>query len=285
MTEFEFPLLVGVTDMTAAEFYRALAPGLGEHAYDLGPLWEGAVERFAPICPRLELVGEKGAQTYVIHDVPVYVGKDALAAPGAAAARARWAAVREVVEVGCAADLAALGLYKAKGLLADGSFGPRVPMGCANAAPAGIRDLSGRVVVAREFERFIYYTYACFIEAVPVPGEKPVETFEDFAAFLGRDVYAVELEREGGAALGMIWPDWICHKPDAHLELGVLYAGAGERYEAFSGFAAGERCVVRLLATGCEDIELEVTLPAEPPRDFSEMFYNKQLEKGKPDHV
>ncbi len=280
MTEFEFPLLVGVTDMTAAEFYHSLAPGLGDDAYNLGPLWEGAVGRFAPICPRLELVGEKGARTYVIHDVPVYVSKAALEAPGAEAARARWAQVHDVVEIADAAALAAQGLYKAKGLLADGAFGPRVAMGWDGAAPAGLRDMGGRVAVAREFERFIYYTYACFIEAVPVPGEKPVESFADFAKFLGRDVYAIELERAGGASLGMIWPDWICHEPDAHLELGVLFAGAGERYEAFSGFAAGERCVIRILATDCADIEFEVSLPAEPPRDFSAMFYNKQLEKG-----
>ncbi len=280
MTEFEFPQLVGVTDMTAAEFYHSLAPGLGEDAYNLGPLWEGAVGRFAPICPRLELVGEKGARMYVIHDVPVYVGKAALEAPGAEAARARWAQVRDVVEVTDTAALAAQGLYKAKGLLANGTFGPRVAMGWDGAAPAGLRDMGGRVAVAREFERFIYYTYACFIEAVPVPGEKPVESFADFAKFLGRDVYAIELERAGGASLGMIWPDWICHEPDAHLELGVLFAGAGERYEAFSGFAAGERCVIRILATDCADIEFEVSLPAEPPREYSAMFYNKQLEKG-----
>ncbi len=280
MTESEFPLLVGVTDMTAAEFYHALTPELGDSAYNLGPLWEGAAGRFAPICPRLELVGEKGAQTYVIHDVPVYVSRAALEAPGAEAARARWAQVRNVVEVADAAALAAQGLYKAKGLLADGAFGPRAAMGCDDAAPTGLRDMSGRVAVAREFERFIYYTYACFIEAVPAPGEKPVESFAEFAEFIGCDVYAIELERAGGAVLGMIWPDWICHEPDAHLELGVLYAGAGERYEAFTGFAAGERCVIRILATGCKDIELEVSLPAEPPRDFSAMFYNKQLEKG-----
>ncbi len=280
MTDFEFPLLVGVTDMTAAEFYHALAPELSQAAYNLGPLWEGAAGRFAPICPRLELIGEKGARTYVIHDVPVYVGHAALEAPGAEAARARWEQVRDVVEVADTCALSELGLYKGKGLLADGSLGPRVAMGWDAAAPAGLRDMGGRVAVAREFERFIYYTYACFIEAVPACGEKPVETFEEFAEFLGRDVYAIELERAGGKALGMIWPDWICHKPDVHLELGVLYAGAGERYEAFSGFAAGERCVIRILASGCEDIELEVKLPAEPSRDFSAMFYNRQLEKG-----
>ncbi len=280
MTDFEFPLLVGVTDMMAAEFYHALTPDLGEQAYEMGPLWEGAASRFAPICPRLELVGEKGSLTYVIHDVEVFVSAAALEDPAAGAARARWALARDVVEIADAEQLAALGLYKAKGLLADGSFGPRVPMTCGDTVLANLRDLSGRVVVAREFERFIYYTYACFIEAVPVPGEKPVEAFEEFAEFLGRDVYAIELVREGGASLGMIWPDWICHVPDAHLELGVLYAGAGERYEAFSGFAAGERCLVRILATGCADVELEVTLPAEPPRDFSETFYKKQLEKG-----
>ena len=281
MTDFEFPLLVGVTDMTAAEFYHSLAPGLGEDAYSLGSLWEGATGRFAPICPRLELVGEKGALTYVIHDVPVFVGKAALAAPGAQAARARWAQVRDVVEVADKTALAAQGLYKAKGLLANGTFGPRVAMGFdGDSLPAGLRDLGGRVAVAREFESFIYYTYACFIEAAPASGEKPVESFDDFAEFLGRDVYAIELERSGGAAIGLIWPDWICHEPDAHLELGVLFAGAGERYEAFSGFIAGERCVIRILATGCADIELEVSLPAEPSRDFSAMFYNKQLEKG-----
>ena len=282
MTELEFPLLVGVTDMSAAEFYHALTPDLGEDAYTLGPLWEGAAGRFAPICPRLELVGEPSARTYVIHDVPVYVDASALAAPDASAARERWAQVGGVREVGDAAELVAilteLGAYKAKGLLADGSFGPRVQL--CDPVVAGVRDMAERVRVAREFEKFIYYTYACFIKAVPAPGEKPVETFEEFAEFLGSKVYAIELEREGGAALGMIWPDWICHKPDAHLELGVLFAGAGPRYEAFGGFEAGEHCTIRILATGCADIELEVSLPAEPPRDFSKIFYDKQLKKG-----
>lgn len=282
MTELEFPLLVGVTDMTVAEFYHALTPDLGEEAHTLGPLWEGAAGRFAPICSRLELVGEPGARTYVVHDVPVYVSAAALGAPGAEAARGRWARVRDVREVADATALAAvlaeLGAYKAKGLLADGSFGLRVQL-CEPAA-VGMRDMAGRVRVAREFEKFIYYTYACFIDAVPAPGEKTVGTFEEFAEFLGSKVYAIELEREGGAALGMIWPDWICHKPDAHLELGVLFAGAGPRYEAFGGFEAGERCTIRILATGCVDIELEVSLPAEPPCDFSKIFYDKQLKKG-----
>ena len=282
MTEFELPLLVGLTDMTAAEFYHSLTPGVAQGAYMLGPLWEGVAERFAPLCPRLELVGETGARTYVIHDVPVYVGVAGLAARGAEPARTRWSQVHDVREVASAAELSAvlaeMGVYKAKGLLADGSFGPREQLG--DAAAAGLRDMGNRVRVAREFERFVYYTYACFVEAVPAAGEKPVETFEDFAEFLGRDVYAIELEREGGAALGMIWPDWICHKPDAHLELGVLFAGAGERYAAFGGFEAGEHCVIRILASGCADIELEVSLPAEAPREFSETFYNKQLQKG-----
>lgn len=285
--DLPFPLLVGITDMPAHEFYHALAPQLGPRAYDLPALWEPTVRRYPPICPQLELVGKAGARSYVIHDVPV-VAPEALVGPqGSEAARQRWQAVRDVVRVASLEELARLTCYKVKQLAADGSFGPRTLLHPDNARAC--TDMAGRLELGREFEKFVYYTYACFVEP---RAEEGVTDFAAFCELYGHDVYAIEVERAGTAgdahpdpgsspdptpALGLLWPDWICHDPDAHLEIGLLYRGAGPRYAAFSGFAPGERCTIRILARGHLDLEIATTLGTEPPYDWSDGWYAKQL--------
>lgn len=285
-----FPLLAGVTDMPAHEFYHALTPELAPADYDLPALWEPVVQKYPPICPQLKLVGKPGTRSYVIHDVPV-VASEALVGPGGpATARERWTRVRDITRVDSPEELATLTCYKVKPLLADGSFGARTLLHPDNARTC--EDMAGRLTIDREFEKFIYYVYACFIEA---HDEEGVDSYEAFRDFYGDRIYAIEVEREGapqgveepagndrdgaeaadrsgatadpnategspsesarptvaagqGAALGLLWPDWICHEPDAHLEIGLLYRGAGARYAGFSGFAAGERCVIRVPA-------------------------------------
>lgn len=284
----EPPLLVGITDMPGHEFYRALTPGLDPTDYDLPPLWEPSALKYPPICPQLELVGEPGARSYVIHDVPV-IASGALVGPGGPeAARERWAGVRDVVRVESPEELAALTCYKVKPLLADGSFGKRTLLHPDNARTC--EDMAGRLSIDREFEKFVYYTYACFVEPRV---EEGIDSYAAFRDFYGSRIYAVEVERAGipagggadataGAALGLLWPDWICHEPDAHLEIGLLYRGAGRRYADFSGFSAGERCTIRVLAQGCLDLELTTTLHDEPPFEWSDGWYAKQLAKISP---
>ncbi len=277
ISDVTFPLLVGVTDMPAHEFYQALTPDVPPSAYELPELWELTVPRFAPVCDALRLTGEPGAREYEICDVAVAApaclveGTDA---PPAAAAR--WRDVRDVRRIESAEALAELACYKVKPLRADGSFGRRVLLHPDNART--MRDMSNALVLGREFSKFVYYTYACFIEAADGTG---VETFEDFCALYGKDVYAIELERADGPALGLTWPDWICHNPDAHLELGVLYAGAGPRYESFAGWKAGQPCTLRILARGCLDLEFEVRLPEPAELEFSRGWYVKQVEKAR----
>lgn len=277
MPDMTFPLLIGVTDMPAHEFYHALGPDLAPDAYELPELWELTVPRFAPVCDALELTGEPGAREYAIHDVAVMACANLVEGPDASrAAVERWSSVRDVRRVESPEDLAALTCYKVKPLCADGTFGRRALLHPDNART--MRDMSGSLVLGREFSKFVYYTYACFIEASDVIG---VETFADFCALYGKDVYAVELEREDGPTLGLTWPDWICHDPDAHLELGVLYAGAGSRYERFAGWEAGQACTLRILARGCLDLEFEVRLPETAEPEFSQGWYVKQVEKAK----
>ncbi len=272
-----FPLLVGVTDMPAHEFYHALAPGLDEGAYALPELWELTVPRFEPVCDALRLIGEPGAREYVIRDVPVAASAGLVEGEEASPAAARrWSAVRDVRRVETAEELAALAGYKVKPLSADGSFGPRTLLHPENART--MRDMANKLVLGREFSKFVSYAYACFVEPAPGTG---VEAFEDFRAFIARDVYAIELERHDGPALGLTWPDWICHSPDAHLELGVLFAGAGARYEAFAGWEAGQGCTLRILARGCLDLELEVRLPVPAPLGFSRGWYEKQVAQAR----
>ncbi len=276
-TGLAYPLLVGVTDMPAHEFYQALAPNLDAGAYELPELWELTVPRYAPVCDALELAGQAGAREFVIHDVPVVASASLVEGEGASpAAVARWAAVRDVCRVETPEALAGLGCYKVKPLAADGSFGRRVLLHPANART--MRDMAGKLVLGREFSKFVSYAYACFVEPAPGAG---VETFEDFRAFYGGDVYAIELERADGPALGLTWPDWICHNPDAHLELGVLFAGAGARYEAFSGWEAGQACTLRIIARGCLDVEFPLSLPAAPAREFSQGWYEKQVAQAR----
>lgn len=270
-----FPLLVGTTDMPCGEFYRALAPDVPPAAYALPRLWERTVEKYPPICPDLVLAGEPGARTYVVRNVAV-AAPTALVGEGtgsSAPARARWSGVRDVREVRSPGELAELACYKVKPLRADGTFGPRVLLHPDNARACA--SMAGRLSVTREFGRFIYYSYACFVEPGPAEG---VTTFEQFRRLYGGAVFAVELERPG-AALGLMWPDWICHEPDNHLELGVLYRGAGERYAAFSGFSKGDPLVIRILARGFEDLELRTTLGEEPPYEWSHDWFEKMLKK------
>lgn len=272
-----FPLLIGVTDMPAHEFYHALTPVLDRDAYTLPELWELTVPRFAPVCDALLLTGEPGAREYLIRDIPVAVSASLVEGEGASPATARrWADVRDIQRIDTPEELAGLTCYKVKLLGADGSFGPRILLHPENART--MRDMAGKLVLGREFSKFVSYTYACFIEPAAGTG---VETFEDFRAFFGGDVYAIELERHDGPALGLTWPDWICHDPDAHLELGVLFAGAGARYEAFAGWEAGQGCTLRILARGCLDVEFEVSLPDPAPYEFSQGWYEKQAAQAR----
>nr|MBO0434488.1 hypothetical protein [Enterococcus sp. DIV0849a] len=87
--------------------------------------------------------------------------------------------------------------------------------------------------------------------------------------------YEISSVTKKGKTIPLLWPDYLYHKPENHLEFGLLANTEQPRYQLFDQWELDEPIIIEILADGFEDVRFETTLkkPMNVPPKLSQSEY------------
>ncbi|MDA9470941.1 hypothetical protein [Enterococcus sp. 5H] len=252
----EFPCyFIGVTTLSFFEFYQADSPHLAENDYVLTETFQQIITRFPHTnAEQIRFVGE----TYVINQVPVYIEtKDYLLAkiyPEKYSKFLQKVSDIEDLQAVSKEELVALKSYKRKRLLLEGTFGSRELLIKANEKNGQL--VQDKLEYVNELYSFAHYSYAAMVQFLPEYG---ITNYDQFHEAYGKYIYSFTITKNG-QTIPLLWPDYLYHKPENHLEFGLLANTDQKRYQSFNSWVADEEVIIEILATGFEDVYFKAKL-------------------------
>lgn len=252
----EFPCyFIGVTTLSFFEFYQADSPHLTENDYVLTEKFQQIITRFPHTnAEKIRFVGEM----YVIDQVPVYIEtKDYLLAkiyPEKYSKFLQKIPDIEDLQAVSKEELDALKSYKRKRLLLEGTFGSRELL--IKAKEKNGQLVQDKLEYVNELYSFAHYSYAAMVKFLPEYG---ITNYDQFHEAYGKYIYSFTITKNG-QTIPLLWPDYLYHKPENHLEFGLLTDTDQKRYQSFNSWVADEEVIIEILATGFEDVYFKAKL-------------------------
>lgn len=139
---------------------------------------------------------------------------------------------------------------KRKELFLDGHYGKRTKRSEINGENNGDKQIQKKLTYVNEMYAFSHYSYAAMIEFLP---EYQITSYDQFHAAYGHAIYSVTIEKNN-QKIPLLWPDYLYHKPENHLEFGILAGNVGTRYNEFNHWSKGDIVTVEIVAEGFEDV-------------------------------
>ncbi|WP_251855352.1 hypothetical protein [Enterococcus italicus] len=259
--------LIGKKTMTFAMYYAS--EGVENLALTVASRFVEAVKRFPATNERVVLQTDG---TYQLKHVPVSIALETLVQSLFSADASDL--VQEVASwvdqewLPTDAVLAYRG-EATKPLLANGTYGKRSYF---TAQQADLPSLKDQLVLTSELYQFAPYVYAGTIGFLP---ELDRDSYQVFHECFGKFVYSVTLQKDG-RTIPLLWPDYLYHKPEGHLEFGVLAADEAKRFAPFAEWFAGEEVTIEIRAEGFQDIVLKTKLK-QPLKGSNQLQKNTLL--------
>ncbi|MBP1046097.1 hypothetical protein I6N96_07360 [Enterococcus sp. BWM-S5] len=255
---------IGTTTMSAALFYQADCPELTDEDYQLSEGFQQILHRF-PHTNQEQLLFtlENG---YQWKHVPIYIdAKDYLIGKLLPAKfndlQQRLKDIQQLTPV-FADGLPDLDSYKRKRLFISGRYGSRELL--APEHKKNVQAIQKKLHYINELYSFAHYSYAAMTEFLP---EYEITTYDAFHETYGKHIYSFTITKND-QTIPLLWPDYLYHQPENHLEFGVLDFPS-KRYTAFNDWQAGEEIMIEILAEGFEDVHFKTTLKkklSKPPQ-------------------
>lgn len=166
-------------------------------------------------------------------------------------------------------DTASIGGYKRKRLFLDGTYGSRVLL--EEKLGQNVHPIQDKLEYVNELYSFAHYSYAAMVQFLP---EYEINTYDQFHEAYGKFVYSFTVTKNG-QTIPLLWPDYLYHKPENHLEFGLLANTKEPRYQLFDHWEANEIVKIDILAEGFEDVQFETHLkqPMSFPPKLSKSEY------------
>lgn len=246
---------IGTAMLSFFEFYQADSPDLTETDYILSENFQRIITRFPHTnTEQIALVEE----TYVIKHVPVFIETtDYLVAKIYPEKYPdffqKLSAIHDLHAVS-KKELRSLKQYKSKQLLLDGTYGSRMLL--LDEHQKNSEMIQAKLVYVNELYSFAHYSYAAMVEFLP---EYEITSYEKFHEAYGKFIYSVTITKNG-TTIPLLWPDYLYHKPENHLEFGLLANMDQRRYALFNSWKQNEEVTVEILATGFEDVYFKTKL-------------------------
>lgn len=244
--------IIGEVDMFVYDFYYSDNQELEEKDYVLSESFQRIITRF-PHTNMEKISYEK--DTYVIKHVGVVVSvKDYVIAQSEQQTYHTFLSQFEKInQVKLVSQKEKKPLEKLKRLMLDGTFGKREYITNQHHQAQSIQH---KLTYGDEFYGFGSYSYAGFIEFLP---EYHVTTYDDFHEQYGKYIYSMVIKRHN-IVVPLLWPDYLYHRPENHLEFGVLSDENIKRYDLFNDWEEGDNIQIDILAEGFEDVSFTSTL-------------------------
>lgn len=232
--------VIGKVDMTLATFYQSDCSENIIDALQLAKVFEPILKRVPARNPRLQY---QLANHYILKQVPVYMElSDYLKIKQQAnhhlqSLLNQWQEMRTVT-----ADEVAACKYKR--LLSDGTYGKREYIGKKRP-----QKLPFPLKISESYYQFMHYSFAA---EVGFDSER-VNSYEVFDELYGQHIYSVMIHLDN-QVIPLLWPDYLYHFPENHLEFGFLKSTENLRYQLLNQWQGGERITIEIWADGFEDV-------------------------------
>ncbi|MBO0472884.1 hypothetical protein JZO86_04095 [Enterococcus ureasiticus] len=262
---------IGETTMTFFDFYYADNSDFQESDYRLSEKFQQIIGRFPHTNQKKIALNE--SDSYSIKQVPVYITvKDYILAeskPEAYATfREKLATIQSLTPINEDEAESVFG-YKRKRLFLDGTYGSRELLG--KNQEQNVQAIQEKLEYVNEMYYFAHYSYAAMVQFLP---EYDITTYDQFHEAYGKFVYSFTVTKKG-KTIPLLWPDYLYHKPENHLEFGLLANTEQPRYQLFDQWELDEPIIIEILADGFEDVRFETTLkkPMNVPPKLSQSEY------------
>ncbi|ALS38356.1 hypothetical protein ABID30_002342 [Enterococcus rotai] len=263
--------LIGEATMSFYDFYRADCPDLQESDYRLSEKFQQIIGRFPHTNQQKITLNEHGS--YSILDVPVYVDtKDFILAESNPAIypefHAKRVPIQSLIPIEEVEAAPVIG-YKRKRLYLDGTYGSRVLL--ENGLETNVQSIQAKLEYVNEMYYFAHYSYAAMVQFLP---EYEIASYDQFHEAYGKYIYSFTITKNG-QTMPLLWPDYLYHKPENHLEFGLLANTDEARYRLFDRWEANDPITIEILAEGFEDVRFETHLkqPMSFPPKLSKSEY------------
>lgn len=264
--------LIGETTMTFFEFYQADCPDFKESDYQLSEKFQQIIGRFPHTNQQKIRMNEYGS--YSMKQVPVYImtdefivaESDLASYPGYSKKRSLIQSLRPIPDE----DSRVVGGYKRKRLTLDGTYSSRILL--EESQKKNVQPIQEKLEYVNEMYYFAHYCYAGMVQFL---SEYEITTYDQFHEAYGKFVYSVTITKNG-QTIPLLWPDYLYHKPENHLEFGLLANTKEARYQLFDHWEKDEPIRIEILAEGFEDVRFETYLkePMEFPPTLSKSEYS-----------
>ncbi|WP_207694307.1 hypothetical protein DOK67_0002343 [Enterococcus sp. DIV0212c] len=262
---------IGETTMTFFDFYHADSPDLHETDYRLSERFQQIIERFPHTNQQKIEINEKGS--YSIKQVPVYITvKDYILAESKTEAYPEFiekiSTIQSLTPIS-EEEAIELSSYKRKRLFLDGTYGSRELLEIGQ--EKNVQAIQNKLEYVSEMYYFAHYSYAAMVQFLP---EFEILTYDQFHEAYGKFVYSFTMTKNG-LTIPLLWPDYLYHKPENHLEFGLLANTKEPRYQLFDQWKADESVTIEILADGFEDVQFTTHLkqPMKFPPKLSKPEY------------
>lgn len=257
--------LIGESTLLFFDFYQVDCPKLSESDYQLSEKFQQIISRFPHTNHQKIVLNDKGS--YSIKEVPVYVTvKDYILAAISPEAYPKFnekLKLFHMLKPVNENDQALVNGYKRKRLFLDGNYGARELL--KNSQGKKVKSIQEKLEYVNELYYFAHYSYAAMVQFLP---EYEITTYDQFHEAYGKYIYSVTITKNG-ITVPLLWPDYLYHKPDNHLEFGLLANSNQSRYQPFEQWEKEEEVRIDILAEGFEDVQFVTRLKQPmsfPPR-------------------
>ncbi|WP_086312767.1 hypothetical protein A5821_000324 [Enterococcus sp. 7F3_DIV0205] len=256
------------TKLTFFEFYQADCPELQETDYHLSKKFQQIVDRFPHTNQEKVTLNDK--TSYNMNGVPIYItAKDYILGKSQPnkypAFNKKLETVQSLTPI-TEEELSSDVRYKRKRLFLDGTYGARELLEAAQ--QKHVKTIQNKLEYINELYSFASYRYAAMIQFLPEYG---IKTYDQFHEAYGKYVYSFTITKNG-KTIPLLWPDYLYHKPENHLEFGLLSNTDQSRYQLFDHWETGESITIEILADGFEDVRFDSHLKQQ-------MAFSPQLSK------
>ncbi|OJG89983.1 hypothetical protein RV15_GL001549 [Enterococcus silesiacus] len=241
---------IGETTMTFFDFYHADSPDFQEMDYQLSGKFKQIIGRFPHTNQQKITLNDGGS--YSIKQVPVYIlAKDYIVAEIMPETYPMFRKKLQGIQLLTTIDeenVAELNGYKRKRLCLDGTYGSRELLESSH--KKNVQEVQDKLEYVNEMYYFAHYSYAGMVQFLP---EQKINTYDQFHEAYGKYIYSFTVTKNG-QTIPLLWPDYLYHKPENHLEFGLLANTEQLRYQAFDQWEKGEQVRIDILADGFEDV-------------------------------
>lgn len=267
---------IGKTTLTAFEFYQADCPKLQEIDYQLSENFQQIIGRFPHTNQKKITLNDKAS--YDIKEVAIYITvKDYILAHSHPELypefREKLAAIQSLTPM-TDDETSAFDRYKRKRLFLDGTYGVRELLEAGQ--EKNVQTIQEKLEYVNEMYYFARYNYAAMVQFLPEYG---IQTYDQFHEAYGKYVYSFTVTKND-ETVPLLWPDYLYHKPENHLEFGLLANTDQPRYRPFDNWTAGEPVTIDILADGFEDVRFETSL--KQPQIFPPKLSKSDYFQGEP---